>query len=351
MRTTLRSRWLPCLALAASLLSAPALANDGEFYGAGATVYPVKSAAISMDTETLVIEQRGPLRSYVDSWLVHVRYEFVNTTDQPVTVQMGFPEHCQRTVDDMEVESPSCKRPAIRDFEARVDEQPVPVTVKVPKKGEQGALPGTTFDRVHTFQVSFKPKERVVVEHSYTHGGRIVSPYHSGIDYILRTGGLWKGPIRDFDMRIVLKSKWASIIDENEEGKRLPKPGFEGWRGGTYQMHWKLEGFTPTMDVAFLLQEPLVHEGEEELRTAMMEAAESAAFLDGKTPEELRILRNLPYAVLGYTFKDATLRAHFEKKPWYVARADFDAKWLHKDEQDFVAKVKAAEKRKKKATN
>lgn len=336
------------LGLALALLTSPALANDGEFYGAGATVYPVTNGAISMDTETLVIEQRGPLSTYVDHWLVNVRYEFVNTTDAPVTVQMGFPEHCQRTVDDMEVESPSCKKPAIRDFTARIDEQPVKVTIKTPKKGEAGALPGTVFDRVHTFPVSFKAKERVVVEHSYTHRGRITSPMHSGIDYILRTGGLWKGPIRDFDMRIVLKGKWGEIIDENEEGKRLPKPTFEGWQGGTYQMRWQLKDFTPTADVAFLLQEPLVVMAREEvLRPAMLAAEEDPASLNARSAEELRLLRNLPYALLGYTFKDAGLRAHFEKQPWYAARADFDDKWLGKDDRAFIERVKAAEKRKK----
>lgn len=338
------------VAVAALLTAAPpAHANDSEFYGGGATVYPVESAAISMDTETLVIEQRGPLRTYVDHWLVNVRYEFVNTTDKAVTVQMGFPEHCQRTVEDVDVESPSCKSPAIKDFEARVDEKPVKVTIKTPKRGEDGALPGTVFDRVHTFPVRFGPKARVVVEHSYTHRGRIVSPMHSGIDYILRTGGLWKGPIRDFDMRIVLKGKWGSIIDDSVEDERLPKPTSEGWQGGTYQMRWQLRDFTPKADVAFLLHEPLVLQGAEELRTLAVLVEEAPSTLDKKTPEELRILRNLPYALLGYTFEDADLRAHFQKQPWYVARADFDPKWLDKDDQDFIAKVKAAEKRKKDA--
>ena len=339
------------LALAATLLASPepARANDGEFYGAGATVYPITSRAISMDKETLVIEQRGPLRTYVDHWLVTVRYEFVNTTDQAVTVQMGFPEHCQRTVEDMDVESPSCTTPAIKDFEARIDDEPVKVTVKTPKKGEEGALPGTVFDRVHTFPVRFGPKARVVVEHSYQHGGRIISPMHSGIDYILRTGGLWKGPIHDFDMRIVLKGKWGSIIDENEEGKRLPKPSFEGWRGGTYQMTWKLTDFTPQVDVAYLLQEPLVVDAREQLNTVMNELSEKPTALDGKSLEELRLLRNLPYALNGYTFEDAELRAHFEKQPWYVARTDYDAKWLNASEKGFVAKVRAVEQRKKAA--
>ncbi len=50
-----------------------ALANDSEFYGEGATAYPINNSSIAMDVETLVIEQMGPMRGgYVDHWEVRV---------------------------------------------------------------------------------------------------------------------------------------------------------------------------------------------------------------------------------------------------------------------------------------
>jgi hypothetical protein len=335
-------RILAGLTLGALLLAPAARANDGEFYGAGATVYPVKNQAISMDTETLVIEQRGPLRTYVDHWLVSVRYEFVNTTQAPVAVQMGFPEHCQRLVGD-ESEGPSCKKPAMAEFSVRIDGQPAKVTVKATKKGERGALPDAQFDRVHTFEVRFTPGERKVVEHTYTHRGRIVSPMHSGVDYILRTGGLWKGPIREFDMRLVLKSRWKDILSDGPEDRRLPAATTQGWAGGTYQMRWQLKNFLPKADLELLLQEPLVVEARQALNEAMDKAAEDPKFLRSKSPAELQQLRNLPAALLGYAFKDEALRKSFESQPWYAARTDYAPQWLSAAEQKFMAAVKAAE--------
>lgn len=328
------------ICLLALCLTGPALANDGEFYGSGADLYPVKNAHITMAREALHIEQLGPHRqSYVSRWGVHLRYEFKNTHTEPVTVQMGFPEHCQRSVEDMEVEAPSCKKPAIEDFEAWVDQVKVPVAIKTPTAA--GALPDDRYDRVHTFTVSFKPGETKVVEHRYTHGGYIVSPFNSGLAYILKTGGLWKGPIGQLNIQIVLKAEWATIRDVS---KALPKPDFQGWQGGTYQMKWTLKDFAPKGDIDFLLEEPKGYLARDAFNTFMFEASQDPKVLAGKSKAELRILRNTPYALLGYTFKSEDLTEHFTKTGWYRPRIDFDPKWLSKEELTFIKAVKAAEK-------
>jgi YARHG domain len=44
--------------------------------------------------------------------------------------------------------------------------------------------------------------------------------------------------------------------------------------------------------------------------------------LTGKTKEELMIMRNEPFAVYGYTFKNAFLKNYFEGKGWYNSRFD-----------------------------
>ncbi len=333
---------LGLILLALAGLAAPAQANDGEFYGSGADLYPIKNNSIAMDKETLVIEQAGPHRaSYVDHWVVHVRYEFLNTTAAPVTVQMGFPEHCERTVEDMEVEAPYCKVPGMKGFTARVDGAATPVTIKTPS--DAGALPGTHYDRVHTFSVSFKPNERKVVEHSYTHRGRIVSPIHSGVDYILKTGGLWHGPIRDFDLRVVLKGEWNKVVFEAPGA--LPAPTFQGWQGGTYQLRWQLKDFTPKGDLGLLLESPKGYEAVSDLRTKMQILLQEPEGLKALSPAELKVLRNTPYAYLGYTFKNKALAAHFAKAEWYRPRSDFDPAWLSAEELAFVKLVKAEEAR------
>jgi hypothetical protein len=44
----------------------------------------------------------------------------------------------------------------------------------------------------------------------------------------------------------------------------------------------------------------------------------TAADIEGKPPQDLRLMRNEIYARRGYMFNDAALRAHFESQRWYV---------------------------------
>ena len=64
--------------------------------------------------------------------------------------------------------------------------------------------------------------------------------------------------------------------------------------------------------------------------------------------EELRLLRNGYYAVLGYPFKSADLKAHFGKLSWYKENPQFDTKKLPKTQQEWLAEmvrpIAAAEK-------
>jgi len=41
------------------------------------------------------------------------------------------------------------------------------------------------------------------------------------------------------------------------------------------------------------------------------------------TPEQRRILKNLPFAYRGYKFKDKSLRKHFESTEWYIANPKY----------------------------
>ena len=56
------------------------------------------------------------------------------------------------------------------------------------------------------------------------------------------------------------------------------------------------------------------------------------------TPEQRRILKNLPFAYRGYIFKDKTLQEYFESSEWYIADPDYqaDMQMLTDDEQKWV---------------
>jgi len=64
--------------------------------------------------------------------------------------------------------------------------------------------------------------------------------------------------------------------------------------------------------------------------------------LEGKTIEELRILRNEIFARKGYVFKDASLNDHFSKQDWYTPNEDAQIE-LTKSEKERIVSIKRAE--------
>jgi hypothetical protein len=327
-----------------------AQANDGAFYGSGATVFPVQDTTVTMAEEDLTIEQVGPPGSYVEAWQVAVRYRFENTSDQPVTVQMGFPEGCARTpYDDADEESGKkvkC-RPTITGFVAEVDGTQVPVRVKPADKDRKGLLADTPFDKVHTFEVKFAPKQSRIVQHRYRNGASITSPWSSHLDYILRTATLWKGPIGRLHITVTLKDRFASVqqITEGPEGPQFPEPNEKTTVGSYTVWKWRLENFLPPTNLNWMFNEPATLGGVEAFNHAWVKLADDPKAYDTLDAEALRRLRNLPYAAKGYVFKDAALTAHFAKAPWYVPRLDFEPRWLTAHEMKFVKQIKEIEAR------
>ena len=59
---------------------------------------------------------------------------------------------------------------------------------------------------------------------------------------------------------------------------------------------------------------------------------------DKFTPEQRRILKNLPFAYRGYIFKTKELQDFFESTPWYIPNPDYtaDVQQLTPDEQAWV---------------
>lgn len=330
-----------------ALLAGPALANDGAFYGQGSTVFPVQDDAIALDTEVLRIEQGGPaVGYYVDHWRVTVTYTFRNTTDRPVTVQMGFPEWCEATPDN--AESETCTGWTIRDFVVQIDGKKGPkVKVKKAEPGK-GPLADMHYGRVHTFPVAFGPGQTRTVHHTYRHATSITSPWCSELGYILKTGALWKGTMKSLDIEVLTH---ASFVDDPGYGREWfdgvdgrPKAVVEPQKDGGMRYRWSMKDVDPQHDLALVFCEP-------KTMLARQEAAEEIVAMEPAELEmwdaaKLRVMRNTIYAAYGYTFKSADLRAHFAGQSWYAPRPDFDPKWLPARHVKRIALIKALEKKK-----
>lgn len=341
----------PLVALALSTIvaaSTAALANDGAFYGTGATVFPVKDDAIALDTEDLRITQAGPTAGYyVDHWRVEVVYGFRNTTDKAVEVQMGFPEWCVQTPDNYEELPEKCTEWTIEDFTIDIDGQEKSATIKRAKKG-QGRLAELEYHRVHTFTVKFAPNQRRTIRHTYRHRGGITSPDCSDMTYILKTGSLWAGKIGTLDIRAEVIEQFDRI--ENYDGwlkgeDGLPKPRITKTEAGQV-MEWSLRDHEPTKDLSILFCGMAGNQRSEVIGDVTAVTDDELRKMSRK---QLRLLRNTIYAAYGYRFKSTDLQAHFDKQKWYRARADYDASWLSSYHREQVARIKRIEAEKKKA--
>lgn len=330
------------------LLTSTASANDGAFYGTGATVFPVNDAAIALDTEVLNIRQTGPtVGSYVDHWQVEVTYNFRNTTDAPVTVQMGFPEWCVSTPDNYEDLPAKCSEWTIEDFTIKVDGTAVKATVKRTTPGKD-TLADMSYHRAHTFPVTFAPNQTRTVHHTYRHRGGITSPWCSDMTYILKTGALWQGAIKKLDITVEVIDRFKQR--ESSEGwltgeNSLPAATITPTANGEI-LRWSMTDHEPKHDLSVSFCEPdAVARSEAASEVTNLEESELQA-MDAKA---LRLLRNTLYATYGYAFKDADLKAHFATMPWYRERADYSEKWMRRDQMQRVALIKKIEASKKAA--
>ena len=111
-------RSLPALVLIAlaAVASAPARANDAEYSNYSGSPAPVQNDVVRMASETISFTQRR------GGWDVEAKYVFENTSDEAVSLTMGYPE----------VERDNGGR-YFEQLQTRVRGKPIEVTTKKPR--------------------------------------------------------------------------------------------------------------------------------------------------------------------------------------------------------------------------
>jgi hypothetical protein len=269
------------LALVSLLVPALAQANDASFYGDGATVFAIKDARIAMEREAITIRYDRAAKSHMVQWVATCVFTFRNLTDEPVEVQMGFPDWMGAGDDGGQW--------AIQSFQVKVRDKRVRAVHKAVAEGA-GEVPGQVkleYDAAYTWKVRFVPGETVVVENSYRFGGfssngpfsacvwnekpeRLSSVYwrkarkptggwdfEDGVckvvSYIVTTGRTWARPIGVADIAIELPpGTWPHAI--------VPLPAAtqvdQGW------VRWHFENFSPTEELRVVLVRPTFREDD-----------------------------------------------------------------------------------------
>lgn len=301
------------LALAAALwllASLPASANDGSFGGSGASLAPLASTPIRMAREDIAMELTGrPL-----AWSVTALYWFENPTDREVSVQMGYPEtRCDPEEGDCSGQGGQFRGLSTRVRGRRVRHRVGRVSAESPWAME--------LDRVHLFDVTFAPRERVRVEHRYTYDRSFTAVLGENVHYLTRTGALWSGPIGEARFtvrtpdppwrvdhpRVFPLVSWDRVV---QNGRGLTELVFE------------VRDLRPTVDFDLLLAPAARLQAGEPIGDGSVDVSECPAglgrtassgeerraaqqWLREATRDELAACRNLAFALSGYTFRNA----------------------------------------------
>lgn len=340
---------LCALLLVAMVGSAPlaASANDGVFGGNGVHPMPISTSDVRMVDEIVKLR----LDPKAKAWNVDCSFIFENTSDQTVTLTVGFPFPTYfadggDVATPAEVREPKPNEPLVWDFKTFVRGKAV--RAKRSKTEVNPAIRAQEYEFAYLWDVTFAPGEQVHIRNTYRHGISEVVGGLTYAHYVLRTGGLWKtGKIGHARLSVQVPGHRMTLCPKELAGEApisIPglvvsplhdEPGLE--------VHGSLHEFEPKQDLSICFQN-LDAYAQMQFYTGL-EGDDYA----GKSADELRLARNTVYALHGYTFKDPKLQAHFAQQWWYRPNPDFGPKKLSQEERDFIARIKALEDKAKRA--
>lgn len=344
-------------------------ANDGVFYARGNTLIPVKETVVRMDKEVLSLKQDGK------DVLVKVEFDFFNPGPEK-TETVGFvTPPAAGDFDEREAQHPQ-----IRDFTVLVNGKSIEYKVfRMEGSGfhlNDGIANGDDF--IYHFPTTFKHGLNKVI-HTYKFRASESVDIEYDVDYRLTTGTQWAGgKIGDFTLNIEMEANtyfsfpWSFQENGVAADWKIDGTGRMGnSKNGLFEISMRsariVEGkltfhqkdFRPEQDL-FVLIIPFYnslsmwtdngqsHDFQKLYEYLMPYSVDDLDFAKLNN-EELRLLRNFPYAWEGYAFKSADLDKYFRKFNWYVPIPDksIDQIKISSEMMRMVEKIKKIEAERK----
>jgi len=212
------------LAVCCALAPGVALADDGVFCGAGGAVELSSSSHVRMVAEEVVFDCTDPK-------LAHVSCLFVVVNEGPAdTLLIGFPDYWPNTQDDRSIGDGAS---ALRDLLIMVDGETI-----IPEAKPVVSAPAGSWNQAHVWTCTFAPGQTRVLRTEYRHVYSATTSASHVVDYILKTGATWAGPIG----LVVLRIKPGEL--------RLKEPGYPPkWDYTDGEYHWRTTNLEPTQDI------------------------------------------------------------------------------------------------------
>lgn len=343
------------------------LANDWEFGSEGGHIVPMNVSNIAIKSEKLHFKLEKVKGEYgpVNEMAVTVRFVF----DSPEAGEkyIGFitPEGGNEEWDEVNhfknfrtvVNGKSVNTVSYRltDFVPKDVKKLEEVKKYFKEYDEEKAKEEADYYKrsyVYYFKANFKKGENVI-EHSYRYDGSSGVGYND-FNYVWSTISKWKNQkVDDFEVIVEpgsaliaipeIKMKNGKYIDWKLAGEGNIDYGYRNYydRDGQYKvlyaklkkgyLHFKTKNFSPEdefslSEIAYLNGNYYFSEKTEKgykYRDDLTKATYSAGYLTADelkelTNEDLKIMKNYPYAVAGYDFSDKKLKDYFSKFLWYI---------------------------------
>ncbi len=359
------------ISLLALVAAATASANDSGYATYGNMLIPFVSTDIAVDKEVLTIRLTDEGKTYID-----VDYTFINRSSKEQTILMGFeadpgypgvvditnnghPEIYDFTVmmNGSRI-TPKTSVVLLDNDDNVIDRKPIDVSKysyqdfrRVVKKGDEENYEAESWGYafVYSFNATFKPGENHIRHtYNYVNGAGVMENYY--LTYKLSPAARWAGgSIRDFTLRITAPNTAKHFFLETEfVQKQNPKivSGVAKFRDKSKKydwdetatthyykeismrnatLEWHLTNYSPKKELEIHSADAFSvnYSSEKPISlTAYYDRSCGIYWLwannEDYTPQQHRLIRNLPFASRGYVFKDAGLKKHFNSLWWYM---------------------------------
>ena len=298
------------------------IANDGAFYAKGGNIFPMKETSIELRKEVLTLELK-------DGFVyVHVLFNFYNPA-VPKELKVGF------VTPPPNGDVPDTSTPGIEDFTVKVSGNDLDFQLQqLTEPNEELGYLGNEF--LYLFDVNFE-QGLTKVEHTYRIRLSTLLGVVDDFDYILQTGLTWANDqIDDFTLHIKFDEEThfslPSQLVENPSQWQFNGTGKLAEQSCEINRNYVIRGFTKGGTLTFQ-ETDFKPKSDIKLVTwknwmfyYMYSRGNKSCELDKKltslvnrqvVKEDTRLLRNFLFAIHGYQFTSAELRAYFEQQYWY----------------------------------
>ena len=336
--------------------------NDGAFYMAGNQLVPINETDISVKKEILYIKKTQEFAE------VSVYYEFFNPKDEKeiiVGFEAGIP------LGDAGFSPVNGHHPYMFDFTVSLNGNFLPYQIAFVKNSTytknhkiQNIDPKSLdndvigdeldFQYVYHFKAKFK-KGKNIVKHTYRYKLSRGVCYYYDFNYVLTAANRWANKqIDDFTLILDMGDFQTASIRKtffkntnewtfNGIGKITENPDYTNFYIQQGILVFEKKNFVPKGELSV-----------EEESSYCREAGSNQKFIFSlgknrelgdpteKTPEEKRIIRNLPVARRGDIFKDKTLQDVFKTEDWYQPNPSYvpEVEALTEEEKQLIKTFK-----------